>query len=177
MACYRFAEQATKFLLRAAPFSAADASAVSNKVIDPSDANTMVRVNKGISILCGISRREAEKYIVDKKVSVNGQLLTNLSSKLNLDEDIVMVNGKEMKFQKKSMMQSRIWLCHKLKGELVTTNDPQSRLTIYDRFKSMNIPDHSQHLLYRDNGRWLEFPPFPTQCLRAINEHRTAQHR
>ena len=130
------------FLLRAAPFSAADASAVSNKVIDPSDnANTMVRVNKGISILCGISRREAEKYIIDKKVSVNGQLLTNLSSKLNLDEDIVMVNGKEVKFQKKAMMQSRIWLCHKLKGELVTTNDPESRLTIYDRFKSMNIPD------------------------------------
>ena len=105
------------------------------------NANTMVRVNKGISILCGISRREAEKYIIDKKVSVNGQLLTNLSSKLNLDEDIVTVNGKEVKFKKKAMMQSRIWLCHKIKGELVTTNDPQSRLTIYDRFKSMNIPD------------------------------------
>ena len=112
------------FLLRAAPLSGVDASAVSNKVIDQSDnANTIMRVNKGISILCGVSRRQAEKYIIDKKVSVNGQLLTNLSSKLNLDEDIVMVNGKEVKFQKKAMMQSRIWLCHKLKGELVTTND------------------------------------------------------
>ena len=68
---------------------------MSNKVIDQSDnANTIMRVNKGISILCGVSRRQAEKYIVDKKVSVNGQLLTNLSSKLNLDEDIVMVKGK-----------------------------------------------------------------------------------
>ena len=41
------------------------------------DVKTTVRLNKAISIVSGISRREADKYIIDRKVSINGDLITN----------------------------------------------------------------------------------------------------
>ena len=105
------------------------------------DVKTTVRLNKAISIVSGISRREADKYIIDRKVSINGDLITNLATKINLETDEISIDGEQKHFNKEKMLKPRLWLCNKLRGELITTVDPLGRPTIYDRFESMNIPN------------------------------------
>ena len=64
------------------------------------DVKTTVRLNKAISIVSGISRREADKYIIDRKVSINGDLITNLATKINLEKDEISIDGEQKHFNK-----------------------------------------------------------------------------
>lgn len=74
------------------------------------------------------SRREAETWINDGRVSVNGTLLTSpamtvtLSDRIEVDE--VLLPGRE---------RTRLWLYHKPTGVLSTNRDPEGRPTLFEQ--------------------------------------------
>lgn len=88
-----------------------------------------IRLNKFISHNSKYSRREADTLITEGKVSINGNIVTDLSQKVTT-EDRVEVNGKLVKFEENKMYTVIVY--NKPKGELVTKSDPQGRKTIYD---------------------------------------------
>ena len=53
------------------------------------NASSKILAKAGIA-----SRRKAEEYILDGKIKVNGQLITELGTKINLDKDLVYYNDK-----------------------------------------------------------------------------------
>lgn len=78
------------------------------------------------------SRREAERWIVDGRVQVNGHVIT--SPALNItDRDTVVVDGTALK----SPEPPRLWLYHKPPGLVTTHKDPEGRATVFEA-----LPDH-----------------------------------
>lgn len=73
------------------------------------------------------SRRDAEKLIADRRVTVNGQTLTTPATKVppgaRIAVDGVAVAAAE---------QSRMWRYHKPQGLVTTHRDPQGRRTVFD---------------------------------------------
>ena len=45
------------------------------------------------------SRRKCEELIVSGKISVNGETITKLGTKINPNKDIVMYNGKKVEYK------------------------------------------------------------------------------
>ena len=87
---------------------------------------TKERINKYIASCSEVSRREAEKLILDKKVKLNGKIVTELST-LITENDKVELNGKILKKQK-----FEYYLFHKPAGYITTKSDEKMRRTIYD---------------------------------------------
>ena len=75
------------------------------------------------------SRRESEKIILDKRVEVNGRIISSPAFDIK-DGDQVNVDGKPIKRSD----NLRVWLFNKPQGYLVTTKDPVGRKIIYDLF-------------------------------------------
>ena len=75
------------------------------------------------------SRRESEKIILDKRVEVNGRIISSPAFDIK-DGDQVNVDGKPIKRSN----NLRVFLFNKPQGYLVTTKDPVGRKTIYDLF-------------------------------------------
>jgi 23S rRNA pseudouridine2605 synthase len=72
------------------------------------------------------SRRDAERWIAEGRVSVNGRVL--LSPALDVtDEDNVLVDGKPLPARERT----RLWLYHKPKGLVTTARDPEGRPTVF----------------------------------------------
>jgi 23S rRNA pseudouridine2605 synthase len=83
------------------------------------------------------SRREAEQWIADKRVAVNGEVIT--SPALNISaKDRVSVDGKPLPMRERT----RLFLYNKPRGLLTTRNDPQGRPTIFD-----GLPDDLPRLI------------------------------
>ena len=73
------------------------------------------------------SRRDAEQWIADGRVSVNGEVLT--SPAFNVSEaDDVHVDGTPLKAPERT----RLFLFHKPRGLVTTAKDPEGRATIFD---------------------------------------------
>lgn len=73
------------------------------------------------------SRREAEAWIAEGRVKVDGKVIT--SPALNVtDANIVHVDGKPLA----AKQATRIWLYHKPKGQMTTHKDPEGRPTVFD---------------------------------------------
>jgi len=89
----------------------------------------LTRLNKFISHNSNYSRREADKIIEEGKVSINGNPVKNLATKVKHD-DIVRIGKKIIKEDKNRMYT--VIMYNKPKGELVTKNDPQGRKVIFD---------------------------------------------
>lgn len=78
-----------------------------------------MRLNKFLSF-CGIaSRRKAENLILSGKVSVNGQIIKDLSYKINPEKDKVYIEGKPVILPPKVY-----YLFYKPKGILTSLYDP-----------------------------------------------------
>ena len=74
---------------------------------------------------CGIcSRRKAEELILEGRVQVNGDVITELGTKIKPD-DKIMVDGTPVQAQKLYYV-----VMNKPKGVLTTMSDPQNRPTI-----------------------------------------------
>ncbi len=85
-----------------------------------------VRLNKFISESGIASRRKSEEYILQGRVSVNNQVVVDLSYKVN-ENDVVTVDGEKIKPRKYVY-----YLLNKPKGVVTTTVDDKNRITVID---------------------------------------------
>ncbi|KAG2764004.1 hypothetical protein PC129_g14595 [Phytophthora cactorum] len=109
----------------------------------PSDAKPVaapssVRLAKRIAMSGLCSRREAEKRIQSFDVTVNGHVVADVATTVDVEKDVVEVDGRVLSKAQKI----KIWMAHKMKGELVTSSDPQGRATIFDRLRVMGLAQH-----------------------------------
>lgn len=61
----------------------------------------MERLQKIIAQAGIASRRKSEELILSGKVEVNGEVVTELGTKANPEEDMITVNGKPIRSEKK----------------------------------------------------------------------------
>ena len=91
------------------------------------------RIAKKIAAAGLCSRRDAEKWILDGRVEVNGQKLLTPAFVVS-DTDEIVVDGVALKKPEKV----RMWCYHKPVGLLTTFKDPLGRPTVFDALpKSM----------------------------------------
>jgi len=89
---------------------------------------TEMRLQKWIAQLGLASRREAEKWIEEKRVLVNGEI-PELGSKVDPDKDEIVIDGKRLS---QSAPPRVYWLLNKPDQVLTSRNDEFQRATIYD---------------------------------------------
>ena len=77
------------------------------------------------------SRREAERWIADGRVTVNGAVLRTPAIEVGPDDKVV-VDGKPLA----ATEPARLWRYYKPKGLVTTHRDPQGRPTVFD-----NLPE------------------------------------
>ncbi|ETV97283.1 hypothetical protein, variant 2 [Aphanomyces invadans] len=97
-----------------------------------------MRLAKRMAMAGISSRREAEKIILDGRVVVNGSRVTQVAHNVTFD-DVVTVDNKTLPARPS---KRRVWIAHKLPGELVTSSDPRGRPTIMQRLKAMGFDTH-----------------------------------
>lgn len=90
----------------------------------------MVRLQKVIADSGFCSRRKAEEYIVKGKVFVNGERITELGSKVEGNEEII-VDGNAISKQDKEY-----YILYKPRGVISSTKDDKGRKTVVDFFSS-----------------------------------------
>jgi len=86
------------------------------------------RLQKIIAAAGIASRRRAEQLIASGLVSVNGQIVTQLGSKADLEHDHIKVNGKLLKDPARHIYL----LLNKPRGYVTTVTDPEGRPTVLD---------------------------------------------
>lgn len=79
------------------------------------------------------SRRKAEEYIVEGRVTVNGKTVTDLGSKADFGRDHIKVDGKLIHPPKRLLYV----VLNKPKGYVTTASDPQGRPTVIDLMKGV----------------------------------------
>jgi 23S rRNA pseudouridine2605 synthase len=85
-----------------------------------------VRLNKFIANSGICSRREADEYIKTGLVTVNGEIVTELGTKVKQDDD-VRFNGQRLKGEKKVYL-----LMNKPKDYITTMSDPHAKKSVID---------------------------------------------
>ncbi len=88
--------------------------------------DTEIRLNKFLSNAGVCSRREADEMIVAGKVSLNGEVVTELGKHVTI-KDEVKVDGKVVELQRKVYI-----LLNKPKNTVTTADDPEGRTTVLD---------------------------------------------
>ncbi|HEY8579632.1 MAG TPA: pseudouridine synthase, partial [Beijerinckiaceae bacterium] len=73
------------------------------------------------------SRRDAERWIADGRVAVNGKVLESPAFNVT-DEDRIVVDGRPLARRERT----RLFLFHKPRGTVTTDHDPEGRPTIFD---------------------------------------------
>ena len=90
-----------------------------------------IRLQKFLAEAGIASRRKAEELIADGKVSVNGQIITELGTKIKPNVDIIEYNGKKV-----SLEEEKVYiLLNKPIGYVTTAKDQFSRDTVLDLVK------------------------------------------
>ncbi len=90
-----------------------------------------VRLNKYLA-MCGVaSRRKADELIQQGRVAVNGQVITQLGTKINPQKDKVTVDGKLVKPQERLVYI----VLNKPKDCITTVKDEKGRRTVLDLVK------------------------------------------
>ena len=89
---------------------------------------TPIRLQKYMAD-CGVaSRRQSEALIAQCRVSVDGQVVRELGTKVDPETNVVCVDGKPIAVQDEYLF----YLFNKPAGCLTTAKDPQGRPTIFD---------------------------------------------
>lgn len=86
------------------------------------------RIAKFMASVGLCSRRDAERWIEDGRVMVNGETLTTPATLVG-EDDVVVVDGKKIK-QKAS--SPRLFVYHKPAGLVVSHKDEQGRATVFE---------------------------------------------
>jgi 23S rRNA pseudouridine2605 synthase len=86
------------------------------------------RIAKVIARAGICSRREAERMIVDRRVTLNGQVLETPAITV-VPDDFITVDGMPLA----DPSPTRLWLYHKPEGLVTTNRDEKGRATVFDR--------------------------------------------
>ena len=89
-----------------------------------------VRLNKFIANSGVCSRREADNFILAGVVTVNGEVVTELGTKVNINTDDIRFNGERLKGEEKVYI-----VMNKPKGYVTTASDPHADKTVMDLLK------------------------------------------
>ncbi|MDE6256570.1 MAG: rRNA pseudouridine synthase, partial [Muribaculaceae bacterium] len=99
-------------------------------VLEDIDPNEQIRLNKYMANAGIFSRREADEYITGGKVKVNGEVVTELGTKISRD-DVVEFDEKVVTPERKCYV-----LLNKPKDCVTTSDDPNGRTTVLDIVKN-----------------------------------------
>lgn len=99
-------------------------------ILEDIDPNEQVRLNKYMANAGICSRREADEYITSGKVKVNGEVVTELGTKISRD-DVVEFDEKVVTPERKCYV-----LLNKPKDCVTTSDDPNGRTTVLDLVKN-----------------------------------------
>ena len=87
---------------------------------------SMERLQKILAHAGVASRRKSEELIEQGKVTVNGKIVRELGSKADLDQDVIVVDGRTIR-----ETQDKVhYLLYKPAGVVTTLSDPEGRKTI-----------------------------------------------
>lgn len=100
---------------------------------------TSERLQKFLSRAGLASRRAAEEMIRAGRVSVNGQVVTELGTKVDPDRDAVRVDGRRIKLEAPPLTM----MLHKPSGYISSRQDPQGRRVVMEL-----LPEHLRSRLY-----------------------------
>ncbi|MDE0645714.1 MAG: pseudouridine synthase [Gammaproteobacteria bacterium] len=110
------------------------------------------------------SRRKMERWVIDGRVHVNGEVAT-LGQRVS-ESDVIEVDGKRIPYRQ-SQTHIRIIVMNKDVGEIVTRNDPENRPTVFTRLPSLH------------HNRWISIGrlDFVTSGLLLFTNHGLLAHR
>src|SRR5262249_44963955 len=91
------------------------------------DLNKGERIAKVMARAGLCSRRDAEKWIADGRVSLNGEILKTPAVTVT-DSDTVLVDGQPLP----TADRARLWRFHKPKGLVTTHKDEKGRTTVFE---------------------------------------------
>lgn len=87
-----------------------------------------MRINKYLAG-CGVgSRRKCEEYIMQGRISVNGNLVTNLATDINEHKDKVTMDGKPLTYEQEAVY----YMLNKPKGVISAANSRYGETTVVD---------------------------------------------
>ncbi|MDR1918861.1 MAG: RNA-binding S4 domain-containing protein [Tannerellaceae bacterium] len=94
------------------------------------DPNEPIRLNKFLSNAGVCSRREADEFIQNGAVKVNGQVITELGTKITRQDEVL--------FNERAVhIESKVYIIlNKPKNTVTTSDDPQERKTVMDLVKN-----------------------------------------
>ncbi|MHC4871168.1 MAG: pseudouridine synthase [Planctomycetota bacterium] len=92
------------------------------------------------------SRRKAEQMMLDGLVVVNGKLATEPGTKINPEKDVIKVNGKIIRGERKVYV-----LLNKPRGFVTTTDDDKGRKTVMDLIEGVKERIYPVGRLDRDS--------------------------
>ena len=96
----------------------------------PETIQSEIRLNRFIANSGVCSRREADTLIQAGTVTVNGEVVTELGTKVNIFDDDIRFNGERLKGEQKVYI-----VMNKPKGFVTTASDPHADKTVLDLVK------------------------------------------
>lgn len=91
--------------------------------------DSLLRLQKYIADSGVTSRRKAEELITSGKVTVNGKKVTELGTKVDPNEDVIMINGEVID---RNRVDHIYLVLNKPRGYITTVSDPEGRDTVMD---------------------------------------------
>lgn len=92
----------------------------------------MERLQKVLAAAGLGSRRKCEQLILDGRVSVNGNVVIELGTKVDPESDAIEIDGRPILSEKKAY-----YIFHKPKGVITSLADPEGRQTVKDYLKGI----------------------------------------
>ena len=103
----------------------------------PREKKSGERIAKVVSRAGLASRRDAEEWIVQGRVTVNGRVINSPALDVTAN-DVITVDGKPLPPRERT----RLFLFHKPRGLMTTHADPEGRPTVFD-----NLPEGLPRLI------------------------------
>lgn len=91
---------------------------------------TLTRLSPYIAMRAQLSRRQADQAIADGRVTMDGVVVTSYNIVLTKP---LFLDGKRLP----EPDEARLWIYHKLPGEIVTRHDPQGRTTVFEKARHL----------------------------------------